>query len=126
MQESDERPGIPSGCLLPVNPLTLKVYSTKDRPTLAMLGLSHFLLDLDPLPASVHIGLVAKMRFIDEQHGDILRLAPRQSVLDDLIHPTFFSSELGAWAGIVLAKRLYTQPPCFRALLTVLALTSRP
>ena len=106
MQEGDKGSSITSRCLFPIHPLTLKVQSTKNRLALPALGLMHFALDLRSLPASLHIGLVAKMRFIDKQDGDILLVLLQSDGADNLVHPTFFFSELGACKGIVLAKRL--------------------
>ena len=66
----------------------------------------HFAFGLRPLPAPLHIGLVTKVRFIDEQDRYIMLALLQLDGADNLVHPSFFSSELGAWAGRVLANRL--------------------
>lgn len=67
MEQSDAGTGIALGRLFPINALTLKVKRSKDRLTLTTLRLMDFALGLCPLPAALHIGLVAKVRVIDKQ-----------------------------------------------------------
>ena len=57
-------------------------------------------------PATLDIGLIGKMRFIDkEDFYRLLRLA-RANGGDNFCHPRFFFSAVGALRGTVLAKRL--------------------
>lgn len=65
----------------------------------------YFALGLRSLPASLHIGLVVKMGFVGKQDSHMMFALLQLDGADNLIHPTFFSSELGACSGIVLAKR---------------------
>ncbi len=126
MQKSNEGDSISLGCLLPIHPLTLKVSGAKDRLTLTTCGLMDFARGFRPQPAALDRGLVTQVRCINTQDRSVLLIAFRSNGCDNLVHPLFFSTELGACAGIVLAKRFYTQPPRFNALFTVLSLASRP
>jgi hypothetical protein len=72
MEERDEGTGIALGCLLPINALALKVSGTKDRLTLAVLGLMDFARGFRSLPASLSIGSVAQGGFVGEQDGYVL------------------------------------------------------
>ena len=125
MQELSEGCRISLRCLLPVKPLAVQVYGVKDGFALAPFGLSDFLFFLLPLPPPLHIGLIGEVGFIDEQDRQLTLGLFGYDLCNDLVHPFFFTAPLGAWAGIVLAKRLYTQPPRLRALLTVLGLAWR-
>ena len=82
----------------------------------------HF--DLLPLttPATLDIGLVGNMRLIDKAdfYGPLRLAAPDGG--DNLCHPGFFFSALGALRGTVLVKRLYTQSPAFNWRRTVASL----
>lgn len=126
MEQGDTGPRIPLGRLLPIHPWTLKVSRTKAGRTLTTRRLMPFARALPPLPASGDLGLVPPGRCIDKQHGYILRITLRCDGGDDRVHPRVFSWALGAWVGIVLAKRFYTHPPRFRARCTVLSLAWRP
>src|SRR5262245_47039804 len=96
---------------LPIQALGTPMQSTKQGGTLTPRGSRHF--DLVPLatPAALHVGFIGKMGFVDkEDFYGLLCLAPADGG-DNLCHPGFFFSALGALRGTVLAKRLYTQAP---------------
>lgn len=91
---------------LPIKPLGAKMERAKDGGTLSLdgLGYSGWL----PLakPAAVHIGRIGKGRFIDKEH---LKRAIQLAFVDrcdNVCHPGFFLSELGACVGRVGVKRL--------------------
>ena len=90
----------------PIKSLIVQGKGAKDRLALAFLWLRDFLFGFCPLPPPLYIGFIAKVRFINKADLEVPLVPLRLDDADNLVHPTFFSSELGAWAGIVLAKRL--------------------
>ena len=106
VQELQKKLGRATRGALPIEALGAQMQGTKQGGTLTPPGGRHF--DLVPLatPAALHVGFIAKMRFINEE--DLywpLRLADADGG-DNFCHPGFFFAAVGALRGTVLAKRL--------------------
>ena len=90
----------------PIHLLGSEMQCPKESGTLSPGRARHFGLFPLPKPAALHIGFIGPMRLIGKQNFDTLILSQLLDRLDDLCHPLFFCSALGAWWGRVLAKRL--------------------
>ena len=93
-------------CSFPIHLLGAEMQGPKQSRTLPLGRTRHF--GLFPLakPAALHIGFIGPMRLIGKEHFDTLSTAQFLDGVDDLCHPLFFCSVLGALRGRVLAKRL--------------------
>jgi hypothetical protein len=94
-----------SGGLFPRGFLGFEVQCPTERCTVALGGAGD--LDLLPLPtpATVDIGLVGEVGLIDKEAFYKTLLLDRFDGGNNLCHPGFFFSAVGAFFGRVLAKR---------------------
>lgn len=91
---------------LPIKPLGPQMESPEHRGALTLGRLRGASWLAFAKPASMHIGLIGEVGFIHEKHlNRVLQLAFGDG-LDDLCHPSFFSSVVGASWGTVCVKRL--------------------
>ena len=106
VQELQKALGRTTRGALPIEALGAQMQGAKEGRTLTPRGRR----DFDPLafakPASLDVGFIGQMRFINEE--DLywpLRLADADGG-DNFCHPGFFFAAVGALRGTVLAKRL--------------------
>ena len=95
-----------SGCLFPRGFLGFEVQCPTERCTLALGGAGDFDLLPLPKPATLDIGLVGEVGLIDKEDFYKTLLLDRFDGGNNLCHPGFFFSAVGAFFGMVLAKRL--------------------
>src|SRR5262245_16952955 len=91
---------------LPIKALGAQMQRPKQGSTLPLRGCRDFDLLSLAKPATLDVGFIRKMGFIDKE--DFYRLL-RLVALDggnNVCHPGFFFSAVGAFRGTVLAKRL--------------------
>ena len=106
MQKLDEEFRRATWCPFPIQLLGAEMERPKERCTLTFGRAGDF--DLFPLakPAALYIGFISPVRFIGKQDFNALRLPQLLDRVNDLCHPLFFCSALGAFWGSVLVKRL--------------------
>jgi hypothetical protein len=95
-----------SGSLLPIAFLGFEVQRPKERCTLALGGAGDFDLLSLPKPAALDRGLVGEVGLIDQEDCDKTLLLDRFYGGNNLCHPGFFFSAVGAFFGRVWAQRL--------------------
>ena len=106
VQELQKKLGRATCGALPIAALGTQMQGTKQGSTLTARGGRHFALVPLATPAALHVGFIGTVGFIDKQdfYGS-LRL-PDANGGDNVCHPGFFFSALGASRGTVLAQRL--------------------
>ena len=106
MQKLDEEFRRATWCPFPIHLLGAEMECPKERGPLTFGRAGDF--DLFPLakPAALDRGLIGPVRFIGTQDFYALRVPQLLDRGNDLCHPLFFCSALGAFLGRVLAKRL--------------------
>ena len=95
-----------SGGLFPIGFLGFEVQRPKERCTLALGGAGDCDLLPFPQPAALARGLVGEVGLIDKEDFDTTLLLDRLYGGNNLCHPGFFFSAVGACCGMVVAKRL--------------------
>ena len=106
VQELQKALGGPACRTLPIEALGAEMQRAKQRGALALPWRWHFDLLALATPATLDIGFIGEMRFVDKKdYYRPLRLTAADGG-NNFCHPGFFFSALGALRGTVLAKRL--------------------
>ena len=106
VQELQKALGCPACRTLPVEALGAEMQRAKQGGTLALRWRRDFDLVALATPAALDVGCIGEMRFIDKKDFyRPLRLADADGG-DNVCHPGFVFSALGALRGTLLAKRL--------------------
>ena len=96
MEKGNEGFGRAAGCPFPVHLLCAQMKGSKEGRALALGWTRDFALFPLATPAPLYIGLIAPVGFIGKEDFNTLRLSQLLDGVNDLCHPLFFCSALGA------------------------------
>ena len=96
MEKGNEGFGRAAGCSFPVHLLCAQMKRSKERRALALGWTRNLALFPLATPAPLHIGLIAPVGFIGKEDFNTRRLSQLLDGVNDLCHPLFFCSALGA------------------------------
>ena len=96
MEKGNEGFGRAAWCSFPVHLLCAQMKRSKEGRALALGWTRNLALFAFATPAPLYIGLIAPVGFIGKEDFNTLRLSQLLDGVNDLCHPLFFCSALGA------------------------------